>query len=205
MDWKRLRTSITGAPSHRRRWQSFVPALSTIYSTKVSPENCKAWAEKYPDMMPLLVAVRKVETVHRDARGVKGNSKARKDFYEIVACRKLMSDIGTQRISSNKELKAKNRAAGEKEMELVKKIARMDKTSMPSDRDSAEKKFEARDIAWKKLTRIRTARVTDVATVRRQNVELGALEAAVKARITALQERLEKEARGGSSSKSSRK
>lgn len=197
VNWKRMRERITGSPSHRKRWEVFAASLSVLYREKVSPENAKAWGDKYPEQMPLLVAVRKIETARRDGRAIKNSRGARRDFHEIMACRRVMAAVGLQRVKSNTEAKANNRTTGEKEVELVRRIAKLDKMR-PVDQDMAKQRFEAKELAWKKLTKARTNRVVETAAVRRQNVELTSLETVLRGRIRVLERRLEREA-GGSS------
>lgn len=198
-DWKKLRASIGGAPSQRRRWQAFVVPLSILYKEKVSPENAKAFMEKYKDLVPLLVAVRKVETCRKDGRAAKSGGTPRKQFHELIACRRLMQEIGAQRIKSSSEQKQANKASDQRESELIKRLSKIDRAGAPSDRGEADKIHEARTTASKKLAKTRAARIADSTALKRQNVELTLLEAMLRARIVALEDRLEKEAKGSSS------
>ncbi|KAI0567041.1 Rabphilin-3A [Gracilaria domingensis] len=201
-DWRRLRTSITGSPASRRRWEQFVPALQLLYGDRerLSAEHCKGWAEKYPDAMPLLVAARKMHRARHYARGAGSSSSARLDYLELLACRKLMSEIGAQRIKASSRMKQINKYAADKEGELLRRISKLNVTDAPSSRESATKVSEARDSAYSKLTKTRTQRIADAAMVKKQNIELTSLETALRVRIAALEERLDAARRSAPSS-----
>lgn len=209
-DWRRLHTSISGSPAARRRWAAFVPALGLLYDARapLAPENCKAWADKYPNAMPLLVAARKMERAKYYAKCVGSSGSARMDFLELIACRKLMSEIGAQRIKASAKMKQINKYADEKEHDLLRRLSKLNVSDAPppSSRDSVAKASEARDATYSKLTKTRTSRISDAAMVKRHNVELTALESALRVRIGAIEERLEASRRSGaSSSRSSRR
>lgn len=195
-DWKRLRTALSGTTSAQRaRWNDLTDALRVLYAdSTITPENCKAWVEKYNDNMPLLIATKKVETARRDARYAKG-SKAARDVREIAACRRLISEVGKQRIRSNTMMKKLNREAGEREADLVKRLNKLDNGDEPRDKDSALKKLTTRESYWAKLTKTRTERVETGALVARQNADLISVEKALQNRLMALEERMRAERR----------
>lgn len=191
VDWRRVVVSMSSAtPAQRARWTDLTDALRTLYEDKnISKENCKAWVEKYPEAMPLLSACRKVETIRRDARGGKASSKARRELREVVACRSLMSSVGAQKVRSNTSLKKLHKEADERELELTKRLARLDMDA-PRDKETAVKKFQAREAYWSKLTKIRLERLEKAADVNRQNSEIDAFQKSLQNRITVLEDRL---------------
>lgn len=203
-DWRRLSLQITGSPANMRRWRNFIPALSALYSTShLAAENCKAWAEKHPDLMPLLVAARKMEHAKRIAKYVGSSRGSRAYFLELLACKKVMCEIGAQRVKSSIRMKEINKFAAEKEQELSRRVAKLNAAELPSSRDSAAKMSEIRDATYAKLAKTRTNRIRDGSMVKKQNVELTALEVALRRRIDALEERLESSPKKSSAPSSS--
>ncbi|CAN8071517.1 unnamed protein product [Agarophyton chilense] len=202
-DWRRLKSTISGSPAQRRRWEQFVPAMQLLYDdqdVKVTAEHCKGWAEKYPNAMPLLVAARKMQRARYYGRCVGSSTSAKLDFLELLACRKLMSEIGAQRIKASAKMKEINKYAAEKEHELIRRIAKLNASDTPNSRDLATKTSEARDAAYSRLTKTRTQRIADASMVKKQNIELTALETALRVRIAAIEERLDSSRRSAPSS-----
>lgn len=191
-DWRRLHTSLSEKTSAQRaKYNALTDALRVMYDEpSLSRENCKAWVEKYVDFMPLLIACKKVEAIRDDAKPAKGaSSKAKYDVHEIVACRKVISEIGKQRQRSNTTLKQMNKDGTEREQELMKRLARVNHDE-PRDKVTASDKFSARENYYSKLAKVRIEKVEYNLEVTRQNLEIASAELALKERIAILEERL---------------
>lgn len=193
VDWRRLQESCSGlTPAQKAKWAELTRALRVLYgSESLSRENCKAWVEKYPDMMPLLNACRKVETVRMDSKAAKVTSKARKDVHEIVICRKIMAEIGKERVRANTDLKDMHKESTKRELDLIKRLARVNRDE-PKDRDAVTASFAAREQYHDKLVKVRTERIAIAADVARLNSEINSAELALKERIAVLEERFKR-------------
>lgn len=195
-DWRKLSTALSATTSAQRaRWNDLTDALRVLYDdSKISKENCKAWTEKYTDVMPLLLATKKVEKSRHDARPAKaiGSSKSKYDVHEIIGCRKVISEIGKQRVRSNTTIKQLNKDADEREKDLNKRLARVNHDE-PRDRDDAASKFLAREQYYSKLTKVRVERVQMNGEVARQNAEIDSSESALKDRIALLEDKLRRQ------------
>lgn len=192
-DWRKLQESVSGlSPAQKSKWADLTRALRVLYGNdSISRENCKAWVEKYSDLMPLLNACRKVEMVRADAKAAKVTSKVRRDVHEIVICRKIMAEIGKERVRANTDLKNFHKQATERELDLNKRLARVN-ADEPKDRDAVANKFAAREQFHDKLVKLRTERVTLAAEVARLNAEINSTELALKDRIAVLEERFKR-------------
>lgn len=190
VDWRRTGESISGMTSAQRaKLSEMTDALRVLYDdTSISRENCKAWMEKYSSLMPLLNASRKVELVRTDTKAARVTSKVRRDVHEVVACRMVMGQIGRERVQANTALKALHKEASEREIDLNKRLARLN-ASIPRDRDSVSGQFTAREQYHEKLLKVRTDRIVAAADVARLNAEIHFVELSLKERINQLESR----------------
>lgn len=193
VDWRRLYADISDKTSSQRaRYNQLTDALRVLYEDRsISRENCKAWVEKYDELMPLLCACKKVQLIKDDARPMKGSSSSsgKYDVHEIVGCRKVISEIGKQKQRSNTQLKQINKDGTEREQELLKRLARINSVE-PRDRESASNNFSARESYYGKLAKVRIEKVEYNLDVQRQNLEIDSAELALKERIAILEDRL---------------
>lgn len=191
VDWRRFSTPLNGNTSPQRaRWNDLTDALRVLYDDDtVSRENCKAWVEKYTDMMPLLIACKKVELVRDDSKLGRGSSKARRDVHEIVGCRLIIAEIGKQRVRSNTWLKQLNKDSASREVDLLERLERVN-ISEPRDREDVAGQFAAREQYYGKLTKVRVDRLEKAADIGRQNVEMLTAEKLIKGRMNVLMNRL---------------
>lgn len=188
VDWRRFSTALSSSSSaHRAKWTDLTYALRALYSNdSISRENCKAWVEKYTTLMPLVNAVRKVELVRTDTKAARVSSKIRKDVHEMVACRKIMAEIGRERVRANTALKSVHKEGTDRELELNRRLSRLS-LEIPKDRDAVTHGFSSRENFYDKLVKVRLERIqigTEVAVL---NAEIKSLESALMNRIATLE------------------
>lgn len=199
-DWRRLRTETNASTSAQKaRWEELTNALRALYKEDgLRAENCKAWVEKYQDKMSLLVAARKIETTRSDMNAAnKAGGKAKKHVHELVACRKVMNEVGKYRHEMGAVMRATNKDANEKEEDVSKRLGRLERDA-PRKKDGAADLFKERSRLYEKLGKARKDRLEVQMKHGRQQAEMNVLEGALRARMNALERAVR---RGGSSSR----
>ncbi|CDF32195.1 unnamed protein product [Chondrus crispus] len=203
VDWKKLRTSTTATTSAQKaRWAVLTHALATLYKEPgLRPENCKAWVEKYPDRMSLLVAVRKTETVRGDVSAAnKQGGKAKRYVHELIACRKVLGEVSKYRHEVAAGMKAINKGSMEKEEELTRRMSRLER-EIPRRGGEVSDLFRERGRMYEKLLKMRKEKTEAQLSHARQQAEMNVVEGALKARMNGLERGLHRRSSGASASR----
>eukprot|EP00177_Eucheuma_denticulatum_P007488 GFKZ01013634.1.p1 GENE.GFKZ01013634.1~~GFKZ01013634.1.p1 ORF type:complete len:302 (-),score=51.94 GFKZ01013634.1:816-1721(-) len=196
VDWRRMKTHVNAnTPIQKARWKDLTLALRVLYQDEnIKLENTKAWVEKNDDMMPLLIAAKKVDLTRYDITRAGKSTSMRRLVFEALACRKLMSEIGIYRGELGRETKEVNLKINKKEHDLLKDLGRLQRERIRS-KDACSEIFKERAKLFDKLGNIRVDRVSNGVRHAQMMAESKMAEEMVRSRARVVDDMLSSERR----------